>query len=99
MLIMVPSDENECRQMLYTGYKHKGPAAVRYPWGSGNGEAPETVMSELALGKGSRAPSGRKSSLAGFWPFITGLPYSSRAIKRHIGGYAFCETSGSATAG
>ncbi len=58
MLIMVPSDENECRQMFFTGYQHKGPAAVRYPRGSGNGEAPESVMTELALGKGSSTPSG-----------------------------------------
>ena len=31
MVIMAPADENECRQMLYTGFKHEGPAAVRYP--------------------------------------------------------------------
>jgi len=37
MVIMAPSDENECRQMLYTGFMHNGPAAVRYPRGSGAG--------------------------------------------------------------
>lgn len=37
MVIMAPSDENECRQMLYTGYHHNGPAAVRYPRGNGTG--------------------------------------------------------------
>ncbi|MDF5430834.1 1-deoxy-D-xylulose-5-phosphate synthase, partial [Vibrio parahaemolyticus] len=37
MVIMAPSDENECRQMLYTGHKHSGPSAVRYPRGSGMG--------------------------------------------------------------
>ena len=36
-IIMTPSDENECRQMLYTGYLHNGPAAVRYPRGDGMG--------------------------------------------------------------
>ncbi|MBP8030440.1 MAG: 1-deoxy-D-xylulose-5-phosphate synthase, partial [Pseudomonadales bacterium] len=35
MLVMAPSDENECRQQLYTGYQHTGPAAVRYPRGTG----------------------------------------------------------------
>ncbi|MDF3126201.1 1-deoxy-D-xylulose-5-phosphate synthase [Rheinheimera sp. 1928-s] len=70
MLIMVPSDENECRQMLYTGYQHKGPAAVRYPRGSGNGEAPETVMSELALGKGLVRRQGEKVALLAFGPLL-----------------------------
>lgn len=37
MVIMTPSDENECRQMLNTGYHYNGPAAVRYPKGSGLG--------------------------------------------------------------
>lgn len=70
MLIMVPSDENECRQMLYTGYQHKGPAAVRYPRGSGNGEAPESVMTELALGKGLVRRQGQKVALLAFGPLL-----------------------------
>ena len=37
IVIMAPSDENECRQMLYTGFQHDGPAAVRYPRGKGPG--------------------------------------------------------------
>jgi len=51
MLIMAPSDENECRQMLYTGYHFNGPAAVRYPRGGGNGATPQQTMSELEIGK------------------------------------------------
>ncbi|EGM78429.1 1-deoxy-D-xylulose-5-phosphate synthase [Rheinheimera sp. A13L] len=70
MLIMVPSDENECRQMLYTGYQHKGPAAVRYPRGSGTGEAPEAVMSELALGRGLVRRQGEKVALLAFGPLL-----------------------------
>jgi 1-deoxy-D-xylulose-5-phosphate synthase len=37
MVVMTPSDENECRQLLYTGYKLNKPAAVRYPRGAGIG--------------------------------------------------------------
>lgn len=70
MLIMVPSDENECRQMLYTGYQHQGPAAVRYPRGSGNGEPPESVMTELALGKGVIRRQGEKVALLAFGPLL-----------------------------
>ena len=51
MLIMAPSDENECRQMLYTGFQHQGPAAVRYPRGTGPGKAVETDMQVLPIGK------------------------------------------------
>ncbi len=70
MLIMVPSDENECRQMLYTGYQHKGPAAVRYPRGSGNGEAPDALMSELAIGKALVRRQGEKVALLAFGPLL-----------------------------
>lgn len=52
MVIMAPSDENECRQMLYTGHKHTGPSAVRYPRGSGRGTAIQQDMTALEIGKG-----------------------------------------------
>lgn len=52
MVIMAPSDENECRQMLYTGHKHTGPSAVRYPRGSGCGTAIQQEMTALEIGKG-----------------------------------------------
>lgn len=51
MIVMTPSDENECRQMLYTGYQYKGPAAIRYPRGSGPGTPIQKHMSEIPLGK------------------------------------------------
>ena len=51
MLVMAPADENECRQMLYTGFIHQGPASVRYPRGKGAGVAVEKTMTALAIGK------------------------------------------------
>ena len=72
ILIMVPSDENECRQMLYTGYQHKGPAAVRYPRGSGNGQAPDPVMTELPVGKALVRRQGEKLALLAFGPLLQG---------------------------
>jgi len=51
MVIMAPADENECRQMLYTGFLHSGPAAVRYPRGSGPGVAVEREMRALPIGR------------------------------------------------
>jgi len=52
MVVMTPSDENECRQMLYTGYQYEGPAAVRYPRGAGVGILPDSTMQLLPIGKG-----------------------------------------------
>ncbi|MBD1575106.1 1-deoxy-D-xylulose-5-phosphate synthase [Vibrio sp. S11_S32] len=52
MVIMTPSDENECRQMLYTGHMHQGPSAVRYPRGSGCGTEIQQDMNALEIGKG-----------------------------------------------
>ncbi|GGY47390.1 1-deoxy-D-xylulose-5-phosphate synthase [Bacterioplanes sanyensis] len=52
MVVMTPSDENECRQMLHTGYVYPGPAAVRYPRGSGPDAELQTEMAPLPLGKG-----------------------------------------------
>lgn len=50
IVIMAPSDENECRQMLYTGFQHNGVAAVRYPRGSGAGAVIEQNMQSIAIG-------------------------------------------------
>ena len=52
VLIMAPSDENECRQMLYTGYQYDGVAAVRYPRGSGTGAVVEPAMQAIPIGMG-----------------------------------------------
>jgi len=52
MVVMAPTDENECRQMLYTGFQHEGPVAVRYPRGKGLGVQPLEEMTLLELGKG-----------------------------------------------
>ena len=50
--VMAPADENECRQMLYTGMTLDSPSAVRYPRGTGPGVAITKEMSALAIGKG-----------------------------------------------
>ena len=59
MVIMAPSDENECRQMLYTGTTLSSPSVVRYPRGAGPGVAAETEMTALAVGRGQIRREGR----------------------------------------
>lgn len=51
MLIMAPADENECRQMLTTGFHYQGPASVRYPRGKGPGSTINKALTELTIGK------------------------------------------------
>ena len=52
MTVMTPSDENECRQMLYTGITLEGPSTVRYPRGAGPGVPLQAEMTALPVGKG-----------------------------------------------
>jgi 1-deoxy-D-xylulose-5-phosphate synthase len=59
MVIMAPSDENECRQMLYTATTLSSPSVVRYPRGTGSGVAVEAEMSALAVGRGQIRREGR----------------------------------------
>ncbi len=66
LLLMAPADENECRQMLYTGFKQDGPAAVRYPRGVGPGVDVETSMSALPIGKAELKRTGKKVALLAF---------------------------------
>ncbi len=66
ILIATPSDENECRQLLYTAYQHKGPAAVRYPRGNGVGVEIESEMKELPIGKAICKREGKRIAILNF---------------------------------
>ena len=70
MVVMAPADENECRQMLYTGFRHPGPAAVRYPRGSGPGMAIEAPMTELTIGKSVSIRSGWNLAILAFGSMV-----------------------------
>ena len=66
MLLMAPSDENETRQLLYTGYMHSGPAAVRYPRGTGPGATIQKEMSAVPIGKGIVVREGAGAAILNF---------------------------------
>jgi 1-deoxy-D-xylulose-5-phosphate synthase len=70
MVIMAPSDENEARQMLYTGYLLDGPAAVRYPRGGGPGVSVEQTMTALPVGKAEVRRRGRRIVFLAFGPML-----------------------------
>jgi len=66
MLIMAPANENECRQMLYTGFHHDGPAAVRYPRGQGPGHEIVKDMQALDIGKADVVREGNHIAILAF---------------------------------
>jgi 1-deoxy-D-xylulose-5-phosphate synthase len=66
IVIMAPSNENECRQMLYTGFKFKGISAVRYPRGSGPGSSIKSKMIAIPIGKAELIRKGNKIALLAF---------------------------------
>jgi 1-deoxy-D-xylulose-5-phosphate synthase len=70
LTIMVPSDENECRQMLYTAFSLDTPTAVRYPRGSGPGVPVEAKMSALPVGKGEIRRRGREIAFIAFGSMV-----------------------------
>jgi 1-deoxy-D-xylulose-5-phosphate synthase len=70
MVIMAPSDENECRQMLYTGFRHPGPAAVRYPRDVGTGVMVDNRMQELAIGKSRQLRQGKDLAILAFGSMV-----------------------------
>jgi 1-deoxy-D-xylulose-5-phosphate synthase len=66
MVVLVPSDEDQCRRMLSAGFAHDGPVAVRYPRGAGVGAAIGTDLEPIEIGKGEiRRQSQRKAQLRG----------------------------------
>jgi 1-deoxy-D-xylulose-5-phosphate synthase len=70
MVVLAPSDENECRQMLYTAFRHDGPSAVRYPRGSGVGVEVRQDLTELPFGKGEVRRKGRRIAVLAFGSMV-----------------------------
>ncbi|NUR22016.1 1-deoxy-D-xylulose-5-phosphate synthase [Frateuria sp.] len=66
MLIMAPADENECRMMLTTGFEYAGPAAIRYPRGTGPGAAVRSELDTLPIGKAELRRRGRGLAILSF---------------------------------
>jgi len=66
LLVMAPADERECRQLLSTAYRHEGPAAVRYPRGTGPGADAGTDLEPLPVGKAEVRRHGRRVALLAF---------------------------------
>jgi len=70
MTVMTPSDEDECRQMLYTGFTIEGPTAVRYPRGTGPGVEVHKEMKALAVGRGEIRREGKRVAILAFGSMV-----------------------------
>jgi len=70
MVVMAPADENECRQMLGTGFEYRGPAAVRYPRGTGPGVAVSQSLDTLPIGKAELRRRGSRVALLAFGAIV-----------------------------
>jgi len=70
MVIMAASDENECRQMLTTGFHYKGPAAIRYPRGAGIGAEVKKELTSLPMGKGDIVKHGERIAIFAFGTMV-----------------------------
>ena len=70
MVVMAPADENECRQMLYTGVTLDQPSAIRYPRGTGPGVQIDRQMKELPVGKAKICREGTQVALLAFGAMV-----------------------------
>ncbi|SMR80437.1 1-deoxy-D-xylulose-5-phosphate synthase [Stenotrophomonas lactitubi] len=80
MVVMAPSNEAECRQMLSTGLQHPGPAAVRYPRGSGTGVDAGSDLSTLPIGKGELRLQGNRVALLAFGSAVAAAEQVGREL-------------------
>ncbi|WP_454846287.1 1-deoxy-D-xylulose-5-phosphate synthase [Pseudomonas farris] len=94
LTVMAPADEDECRQMLHTALLLKGPSAVRYPRGSGNGIVASQALHALPVGKGeirrtSAQPTGYRIALLAFGSMLLPALEAAEAFDATVANMRF----------
>ena len=89
MVVMAPADENETRQMLHTAYHYPGPAAVRYPRGTGPGVIPATEMAALEIGKGRKIREGGEVAILSFGTLLTAAQEAGEKLNASVADMRF----------
>ena len=84
MIIMAPSDTNECRQMLYTGYQCNQPVAVRYPRGSAGNCDVESTMSAIEIGKARSIRQGNKVAILSFGTLLENAKVAAEELNATV---------------
>jgi 1-deoxy-D-xylulose-5-phosphate synthase len=81
MVIAAPSDENECRQLLYTAFQHPGPAAVRYPRGNGPGSIICDDFESLKIGGSVTVLDGSEVAILNFGTLMPAAREAAEALE------------------
>ncbi len=89
MVVMAASDENECRQMLTTGYRHPGPAAIRYPRGAGIGAEVSSDLDSIPIGKGEIRRKGKQVALLAFGTMVAPALQAGEALNATVANMRF----------
>jgi 1-deoxy-D-xylulose-5-phosphate synthase len=89
MVVMAPADENECRQMLFTGFGLDQPAAVRYPRGAGPSVEIVEEMQALPLGKGVLLRDGEGVAILGFGAVVPAALQAAEALGATVANMRF----------
>jgi 1-deoxy-D-xylulose-5-phosphate synthase len=89
MTVMAPSDENECRQMLYTAFTLSTPTAVRYPRGSGAGVEVVKEMTALPVGKGEVRREGKRVAILAFGSMLASALAAGNELNATVANMRF----------
>ena len=89
MVIMAPADEDETRQLLHTAYHYPGPAAVRYPRGTGPGVDIQSKMHCLPIGKGRQLRSGQSVAIVNFGTLLSAASEAAQALNATLADMRF----------
>ncbi|MDP0589224.1 MAG: 1-deoxy-D-xylulose-5-phosphate synthase [Candidatus Endonucleobacter bathymodioli] len=89
MLVMTPSDENETRRLLSTGFFYNGPASVRYPRGTGPGTPISMSLSPLSIGKGEIRKQGKRVAILSFGTLLAGALEAARFLDATVANMRF----------
>jgi 1-deoxy-D-xylulose-5-phosphate synthase len=84
IIIMTPSDENECRLMLTTGFEYPGCAAVRYPRGAGAGIIPQNELETIEIGKAKVVRKGNNIAILAFGSMLETAKLVGAAIEATV---------------
>ncbi len=84
MIVMAPADENECRQMLFTGFITDQPCSVRYPRGTGPGVPVEEQMHALEIGRAEVRREGRDIALLAFGATVAAAEEAGRELNATV---------------
>lgn len=89
MVIMAASNENECRQMLTTGFHYNGPAAIRYPRGVGIGAEVKKELTSIPIGKGEIVREGKKIAIFAFGTMVTPALQAAEKLNATVANMRF----------